>query len=40
MVFSDYPIIPFDFDKVTVRQKGGLREISDYLDLKEWWEHE
>lgn len=40
MVFCDYPLIPFDFDKVTVSYDGINREITDYTDLKEWWENE
>lgn len=39
MVFSEYPIIPFDFDKVTVSAGGVNREIADYTELKEWWEN-
>ena len=40
MIFSEYPIIPFDFERVTVSSRGKSREITDYDDLKEWWEHE
>lgn len=40
MVFSEYPIIPFDFNKVIVSSGGENREITDYTDLKEWWENE
>lgn len=40
IVFSEYPVIPFDFVKVTVSSGGKTREITDYTDLKEWWENE
>ena len=39
-VYSDYAIIPFDMDKVKVSDKNGTRIISDYEDLKEWWNNE
>lgn len=40
MVFSEYPIIPFDFDMVAVSSKGEVKEIAEYTRLKEWWENE
>lgn len=39
-VYSDYVIIPFDMDKVKVSDKNGTRIISDYEELKEWWNNE
>ena len=36
-VYSDYPIIPFDFEKVAVFSDGEIKEIDDYEELKEWW---
>lgn len=36
-VYSDYALIPFDMEKVNVQTTGGIREISDYEELKEWW---
>ncbi len=36
-VYSDYPIIPFDFEKVTVISDGEMKVIDDYEELKEWW---
>lgn len=39
-VYSDYAIIPFDMDKVKVSGKNGTRIISDYEELKEWWNNE
>lgn len=39
-VYSDYALIPFDMEKVAVWTKAGAQEISDYEELKEWWENE
>lgn len=39
-VYSDYAIIPFDMDKVKVSDQNGTRIISDYEELKEWWNNE
>lgn len=36
-VYSDYPIIPFDFEKVAVFSDGEIKVIDDYEELKEWW---
>ena len=36
-VYSDYPIIPFDYEKVAVFSDGEIKEIDDYEELKEWW---
>ena len=36
-VYSDYPIIPFDFEKVAVFSDGENKVIDDYEELKEWW---
>ena len=39
-VYSDYALIPFDMEKVNVQTKNGHQEISDYEELKEWWNNE
>ena len=39
-VCSEYALIPFDVDSVTVQTKTGKRVISDYEELKEWWDSE
>ena len=39
-VYSDYAIIPFDMDEVKVSDEKGTRIISDYEELKEWWNNE
>lgn len=39
-VYSDYAIIPFGMKKVKVSDKNGMRVISDYEELKEWWSNE
>ena len=39
-VYSDYAIIPFDMDAVKVSDQNGIRVISDYYQLKEWWNNE
>ena len=39
-VYSDYELIPFDMEKVMTQTKTGNREISDYEELKEWWNSE
>lgn len=39
-VYSDYALIPFDMEGVIVQSQNGRREISDYEELKEWWNHE
>lgn len=39
-VYSDYAEIPFDVDAVKVSDKDGIRVISDYEELKEWWRNE
>ena len=33
-------IIPFDMKEVRVSDKKGKRVISDYEELKEWWNNE
>ena len=38
-VYSDYPIISFDMDKVKIYEKGRASEMDDYEALKEWWNH-
>ena len=39
-VYSDYAVIPFDMKEVRVFDKKGKRVISDYEELKEWWNNE
>lgn len=39
-VYSDYAIIPFDMNEVNVSDKNGVKVISDYEELKEWWKFE
>ena len=39
-VYSDYAIIPFEMDAVNVQTSSGKKEINDYEELKEWWNHE
>ena len=39
-VCSEYALIPFDMDSVVVQTKIGKAVISDYEELKEWWEDE
>ncbi len=36
-VYSDYAMIPFDFDKVEVCSGGRIAIIDDYEELKAWW---
>ncbi len=40
IVYSDYAIIPFDMDTVRVCDAGRIKIISDYEELKEWWNSE
>lgn len=39
-VFSEYAMIPFSMDSVAVQCKSGKKVISDYEELKEWWDIE
>ncbi len=39
-VYSDYAIIPFDMEQVRVSDANGVKVISDYEELKEWWSNE
>lgn len=39
-VYSDYAVIPFYMDKVKIHDNKGTRVISDYEQLKEWWDNE
>lgn len=39
-VCSEYALIPFDMESVIVRTKAGKKIISDYEELKEWWDNE
>ena len=39
-VYSDYAVIPLDMNEVNVSDERGMRVISDYEELKEWWNNE
>jgi len=39
-VYSSYPLIPFDLERVMVQDNNGKRQIDDYNELKEWWGNE
>ena len=39
-VYSDYAVIPFDMNSVKVSDEKGTRVITDYEELKEWWNNE
>lgn len=39
-VYSDYAVIPFNMDKVKACDEKGMIVISDYEQLKEWWDSE
>ncbi|MBQ3512469.1 MAG: DUF4869 domain-containing protein [Lachnospiraceae bacterium] len=39
-VYSDYALIPFEMDAVSVQTTSGKKEIYDYEELKEWWNYE
>ena len=39
-VYSEYALIPFTMDSVMVQTKSMKKIISDYEELKEWWEYE
>lgn len=39
-VYSDYAVIPFEMDKVSVISCDMKKVIDDYEALKEWWENE
>lgn len=39
-VYSDYAVIPFEMDKVSVVSGNICSVIDDYEELKEWWENE
>lgn len=39
-VYSDCAVIPFDMNEVNVSDLNGTRVISDYEELKEWWNNE
>lgn len=36
-VFSEYALIPFTMDTIAAQSKSGKKVISDYEELKEWW---
>ena len=39
-VYSDYPLIPFNMEAVTVMESDKQFTIDTYEDLKEWWTNE
>lgn len=39
-VYSEYALIPFTMDSVMVQTRSMKKIISDYEELKEWWEDE
>lgn len=39
-VYSEYALIPFDMGSVMIQTKTMKKEISDYEELKAWWEDE
>lgn len=39
-VYSEYAMLPFDMDSVVIQTKSGKKVISDYEELKEWWNNE
>lgn len=39
-VYSDYALIPFEMDAVSVQTSFEKKEIHDYEELKEWWSYE
>lgn len=39
-VYSDYAMIPFSMETVMAEDSTGTRLISDYEELKEWWNNE
>lgn len=39
-VYSDYAAIPFDINGVKVSDISGTKIISNYEELKEWWNNE
>ncbi|MCI7792244.1 MAG: DUF4869 domain-containing protein [Lachnospiraceae bacterium] len=39
-VYSEYALIPFEMDAVSVQTSSEKKEIYDYEELKEWWSYE
>lgn len=39
-VFSEYALIPFTMDTIAAQSKSGKKVISDYEELKGWWDSE
>ncbi len=39
-VYSDYALISFDMEAVKVRTASEEKTVSDYEELKEWWNNE
>jgi hypothetical protein len=39
-VYCDYALIPFEMESINIQDSSGVKVISDYEELKEWWENE
>lgn len=39
-VYSDYAVIPFNMNRVKTCDEKGATVLSDYEQLKEWWDNE
>lgn len=39
-VYSDYAVIPFNMNRVKTCDEKGVTVLSDYEQLKEWWDNE
>lgn len=39
-VYSDYALMPFEMDVVSVQTSSEKKEIYEYEELKEWWNYE
>ena len=39
-VYSDYAVIPFNMNRVKACDEKGATVLSDYEQLKEWWDNE
>ena len=39
-VYSDYALMPFEMDVVSVQTSSEKKEIHDYEELMEWWSYE
>ncbi|WP_034445763.1 DUF4869 domain-containing protein [Butyrivibrio sp. AE2032] len=39
-IYCDYPMIAFNMQEVEIEDVDGVRAISDYEELREWWKNE